>query len=51
MAEQYLGTGRRKSSTARVILRPGTGSITVNKQDQKDYFGRETDLMVIRQPL
>ncbi len=51
MAEQYLGTGRRKSSTARVILRPGTGSITVNKKDQKDYFGRETDLMVIRQPL
>jgi small subunit ribosomal protein S9 len=49
--EQYLGTGRRKSSTARVIIRPGSGAIKVNQKDYSDYFGRETDLMVIRQPL
>jgi small subunit ribosomal protein S9 len=49
--EQYLGTGRRKSSTARVIIRPGSGAIKVNQKDYSDYFGRETDLMVVRQPL
>ncbi len=49
--EQYLGTGRRKTSTARVFLRPGTGTITVNRQSLDDYFGRETARMLVRQPL
>jgi small subunit ribosomal protein S9 len=49
--EIYIGTGRRKSSTARVYLRPGSGSITVNKKSLDDYFGRETSRMVVRQPL
>ena len=48
---QYYGTGRRKSSTARVFLRPGTGNITVNKRALDEYFGRETECMVVRQPL
>ncbi len=48
---QNYGTGRRKSSSARVFLRPGTGKITVNGKDVHEYFGRETDIMVIRQPL
>jgi len=52
MAEnQYYGTGRRKSSTARVFLRPGTGSITINKRPIDEFFGRETARMVVRQPL
>ncbi|WAJ70544.1 30S ribosomal protein S9 [Catenovulum adriaticum] len=52
MAEtQYYGTGRRKSSTARVFLRPGTGNITINKRTIETYFGRETARMVVRQPL
>ena len=52
MAEnQYYGTGRRKSSTARVFLRPGTGSITVNQRPLDEFFGRETARMVVRQPL
>lgn len=49
--EQYYGTGRRKSSTARVYLRPGTGRITVNKRSLDDFFGRETARMVVMQPL
>jgi len=49
--EQYYGTGRRKSSVARVFLRPGTGKMTVNGRDIKDFFARETDLMIINQPL
>lgn len=49
--EQYYGTGRRKSSTARVYLRPGTGRITVNKRPLDDFFGRETARMVVMQPL
>lgn len=49
--EQYYGTGRRKSSVARVYLRPGEGHITVNKKSLDDYFARETLKMVIRQPL
>lgn len=49
--QQYYGTGRRKSSSARVFLRPGNGNITVNKRDLQEYFGRETAAMVIRQPL
>jgi small subunit ribosomal protein S9 len=48
---QYYGTGRRKSSTARVFLRPGTGNITINKRSIEDFFGRETARMVVRQPL
>jgi small subunit ribosomal protein S9 len=50
-AEQYYGTGRRKSSAARVYLTAGKGVITVNKKSIEDYFGRETSRMVVRQPL
>jgi hypothetical protein len=39
---QYYGTGRRKTSTARVFLRPGTGSISINNRTLEQYFGRET---------
>ena len=49
--QQYYGTGRRKSSTARVFLRPGKGEIKVNNRLLADYFGRETASMIIRQPL
>ena len=48
---QYYGTGRRKSSKARVFLRPGKGNIVVNQQPLDEYFGRETSRMVVRQPL
>ena len=48
---QYYGTGRRKSSTARVFLRPGTGNIVINKRSIEEFFGRETARMVVRQPL
>ena len=48
---QYYGTGRRKSATARVFLRTGAGSITVNGRSLDEYFGRETARMVVRQPL
>ena len=48
---QYYGTGRRKSSVARVRLVPGTGKITINKRDIDDYFGLETLQVVVRQPL
>ena len=51
MITQYLGTGRRKSSIARVRLIPGAGSITVNKRDLEDYFGLETLKMIVREPL
>ena len=51
MAAQYYGTGRRKSSVARVRLVPGTGKITVNKRDLNDYFGRQTLELIIKQPL
>ena len=52
MAEiQYYGTGRRKTSTARVYLRPGTGAISVNRKTFEDYFPNEALRMVIRQPL
>jgi small subunit ribosomal protein S9 len=52
MAEtQYYGTGRRKSSTARVFLRAGTGNIQINNRSLDTYFGRETARMVVRQPL
>jgi len=49
--EQYYGTGRRKSSSARVYLKSGGGSITVNNRSIDEYFGRETSRMVVRQPL
>ena len=49
--EQYYSTGRRKSSTARVYLRPGKGDISVNDRPLDEYFGRETARMVVRQPL
>ncbi len=48
---QYYGTGRRKSSVARVRLVPGTGKITINKRDIDDYFGLETLKVVVRQPM
>ncbi|MBE5785667.1 MAG: 30S ribosomal protein S9 [Clostridia bacterium] len=48
---QYLGTGRRKKSVARVRLLPGNGNITVNKRDLEDYFGYETLKMIVRAPL
>jgi len=47
----YYGTGRRKSSVARVYLLPGNGKITVNKRDIDDYFGFETLKLIVRQPL
>jgi small subunit ribosomal protein S9 len=50
-ATRYYGTGKRKSSIARVWLTPGTGVITVNTKTIDAYFGRETSKMVIRQPL
>ena len=50
-SEVYLGTGRRKSSTARVRIQSGSGSITVNARPLDEYFGRETARMVVRQPL
>lgn len=51
MSQQYYGTGRRKTSTARVFLKPGTGKITVNNRELGEYFGRVTAQMVVRQPL
>ena len=48
---QNYGTGRRKTSTARVFLRPGSGQITINGKALDDYFGRQTSRMVVRQPL
>src|SRR6476619_336225 len=48
---QYYGTGRRKTSTARVFMRPGSGTITVNKRDFDTYFPNEALQMIIRQPL
>jgi len=48
---QYYGTGRRKTSTARVYLRPGSGTITVNKREFNAYFPNEALQMIIRQPL
>lgn len=48
---QYYGTGRRKTSTARVFIRSGEGRITVNSRPLDDYFGREVARMIVRQPL
>jgi len=52
MANQvYYSTGRRKSSTARVFLKKGSGTITINKRTLEQYFGRETGRIIVRQPL
>jgi len=52
MATQvFYGTGRRKSSTARVFIRPGRGTITINDRSLDDFFGRKTARMIVRQPL
>ena len=48
---QYMGTGRRKKSVARVYLVPGTGNVTINKRSMDEYFGLETLKVVVRQPL
>jgi len=48
---QYYGTGRRKTSAARVFLKSGSGDITVNSKSLDQYFGRETSRMIVRQPL
>ena len=50
-ATQYYGTGRRKTSTARVFLQNGGGNITINKRPLDEYFGREVARMIVRQPL
>lgn len=50
-AQNYYGTGRRKSSTARVFMSSGAGKITVNSLPLEEYFGRKTAHMIIRQPL
>lgn len=49
--DEYYGTGKRKSSTARVRLLPGTGTVTINKRDVNDFFKNETQRTVIRYPL
>jgi small subunit ribosomal protein S9 len=49
-AQTYYGTGRRKSSTARVHLKPGKGNIVINNRTLDEYFGRETSRMIVRQP-
>ena len=49
--EQYYGTGRRKTSTARVYVRRGNGQITVNRKPLDEFFGRKTAQMIVRQPL
>ncbi|MCE0555765.1 MULTISPECIES: 30S ribosomal protein S9 [Motilimonas] len=51
MANQYYGTGRRKSSTARVFLKAGSGNLTINDRTLEEFFGRETSRMVVNQPL
>ena len=49
--QQYYGTGRRKSSTARVFMTKGKGQIVINDRPLDEFFGRETALMIVRQPL
>lgn len=49
--ETNYGTGRRKTATARVYMKPGTGKITVNERPLDEFFGRETGRMIVRQPL
>lgn len=48
---KYYGTGRRKSSIARVYLVPGTGKVTINKRDMDEFFGLDTLKLIVRQPL
>jgi small subunit ribosomal protein S9 len=48
---KFYGTGRRKSSVARVYLVPGTGKVTINKRDMDEYFGLDTLKLIVRQPL
>jgi small subunit ribosomal protein S9 len=50
-AEQNYGTGRRKTASARVFLKPGKGKMVVNNRSLDEYFGRDTSRMVVRQPL
>jgi small subunit ribosomal protein S9 len=50
-ADRQYGTGRRKTATARVYLKPGSGKITVNERPLDEFFGRETGRMIVRQPL
>ena len=49
--QNHYGTGRRKTATARVYLKPGNGRITVNERSLDEFFGRETGRMIVRQPL
>lgn len=49
--KNFYGTGRRKTSTARVFLKPGKGAIIINDRTLEEYFGRETARMIVRQPL
>ena len=49
--QNHYGTGRRKTATARVYLKPGSGRITVNERSLDEFFGRETGRMIVRQPL
>src|SRR5207248_6347208 len=49
--QTHYGTGRRKTATARVYLKPGSGRITVNDRSLDEFFGRETGRMIVRQPL
>jgi small subunit ribosomal protein S9 len=51
IGEWNYGTGRRKSSVARVFIKKGTGLITVNGKTVDDYFGRQTSIMIVKQPL
>lgn len=51
VGDYYYGTGRRKSSVARVFLKPGSGRIVVNDKPVDEFFGRETGRMIVRQPL
>ena len=51
MPSTNYGTGRRKTSTARVFLKPGNGKITINARTIENFFGRETGRMIVRQPL
>ncbi|MDD6326916.1 MAG: 30S ribosomal protein S9, partial [Lachnospiraceae bacterium] len=49
-SSRFYGTGRRKSSIARVYLVPGTGKVTINKKDMEEYFGLDTLKVIVRQP-
>lgn len=51
MADSYMCTGRRKTSSARAIMMPGNGKITINRRSLEEYFGRETTRMIVRQPI